>query len=471
MRSGPKVSRLPKIEATEVDNLIDQGLAYYDFWEFCLYYDGDFFTRRPFLRKVADAFQQVYINYTKGKSIKVAVSMPPRAGKSYIASIFCAWWLGKFPSQSVMRNTCTARLYQKFSYDVRNIVRSDKFRKVFPGVYIQPDKQNLDGWNLTTSKQVGYFGGGVDGTIIGFGANLAVSDDLYKDMTAALSETVQEGVAVWKQSAHNSRMEKNCPEIFIGTRWTLKDEIGKAIQGGKIDIEVKISAMVVDESGQLKSFCEDVKSTHEYLTIKEDTEESIWAAEYDQNPIELKGLLFPASSLKYFTPFDGDPEYKFASVDPADTGGDDLSAPFADLYENKIFITDVIYSTDGTDITIPEIVERVVMRKLNACEIEGNSAWILFGKEVRSKIQERYEDCDVRIVKAMTNKHTRILAQSAFIRNHFYFLPESHWTPPYRRFMKVLTSYMKDGSTKRDDAPDSLVMVAQHFKKNFSHLW
>lgn len=471
MTSGQKVAKPPALSAAEVDNIIDQRLAFFSFWEFCLFYDNDFFVRRHFLKEVADAFQQVYENYTRGRSIKVAVSMPPRAGKSYITSLFCAWWLGKLPTQSVMRNTCTARLYNKFSYDVRNVVKSTKFRKVFAGVALAPDKQNIDGWNLTTSKQVGYFGGGVGGTIIGFGANLAISDDLYKDITAALSETVQEGVSAWKQSAHNSRMEKNCPEIFIGTRWTMKDEIGKALDTGKIDIAVKISAMVIDETGQLKSFCEDVKSTAEYLQIKQDTEESIWAAEYDQNPVELKGLLFPASSLKYFSPFDATPEYKYASVDPADTGGDDLSAPFADLHENKIFITDVIYSTDGTDITIPEIVEKVVMNKLNAVEIEGNSAWILFGKDVRTKVQERYEECDVRIIKAMTNKHTRILAQSAFIRNHFYFLAEQYWTPAYRRFMKVLTSYMKDGSTKRDDAPDSLVMVAQHFKKNFSHLW
>lgn len=465
-------SRQPNIPIPIADELINRALAKLNFWEYCLYYDTEFFTRRSFLKPVAEAFQQVFDNYVLGRSIKVAVSMPPRAGKSYITTLFCTWWLGRLPALSVMRNACTATLYRKFSYDARAIVKSEKFRNVFPGVDLADDKQNIDGWNLATSKQVGYFGGGVGSTIIGFGANLAISDDLYKDMADALSETSQEGVAMWKQSAHNSRMEKNCPEIFIGTRWTLQDEIGKAIESGKIDIPVRIPALVVDERGRLQSFCEDVKSTDEYLAIQADTEESIWNAEYMQEPVELEGLLFPTSSLKYFDPFNNDPEFRYASVDPADTGGDDLSAPFADLHENKIFITDAIYNGHGTDINGPELVEQIISKKLNHVDIEGNSAWILFGKEVRNKVQERgYDDCEIRIIKNSTNKHTRILAQSAFIRNHFVFLKEQYRSPEYKKFMKVLTAYMKDGSTKRDDAPDSLVIVAQYFKKTFSHLW
>jgi len=116
-------------------------------------------------------------------------------------------------------------------------------------------------------------------------------------------------------------------------------------------------------------------------------------------------------------------------------------------------------------------VESIVSRKTNACEIEGVSAWILFAKDVRNKVQERYQDCDIRIIKNTTNKNVRILAQSAFIKNHFYFLKEEFWTPEYRKFMKVLTSYLREGGSKKDDAPDSLAMAAAYFVRNFNHLW
>ena len=90
--------------------------------------------------------------------------MPPRAGKSYITSLFCAWTLGRNPTESVMRNTCTATLFIKFSYDVRAILKTEQFQQVFPSVRLSDDKKNLGGWNTNTSKMVGYFGAGVGGT-------------------------------------------------------------------------------------------------------------------------------------------------------------------------------------------------------------------------------------------------------------------------------------------------------------------
>ena len=45
-----------------------------------------------------------------------------------------------------------------------------EFRTVFPEVVLSDNKANLQGWNTNQSKQVGYFGAGVGGTIIGFGA-------------------------------------------------------------------------------------------------------------------------------------------------------------------------------------------------------------------------------------------------------------------------------------------------------------
>ena len=137
--------------------------------------NAEFFKQRSFLKEIADGFQ--LIEHRKIKSL--AVMMPPRAGKSYITSLFCAWTLGRSPEKSVMRNSCTSTLYLKFSYDVRNIVKSDLFREVFPTVTLSDDKANLQGWNTNSSVMVSYFGAGVGGTIIGFGAsNVAITDDL-----------------------------------------------------------------------------------------------------------------------------------------------------------------------------------------------------------------------------------------------------------------------------------------------------
>ena len=90
----------------EIKKILFQELARRSFWDFCLYYDNEFFEKRPFMKEIADAFQDI----EEGTIKSLSVSLPPRAGKSYITTLFCAWTLGRNPSESVMRNTCTATL-------------------------------------------------------------------------------------------------------------------------------------------------------------------------------------------------------------------------------------------------------------------------------------------------------------------------------------------------------------------------
>ena len=223
----------------EAINILRRELARRNFWSFCLFYDHDFFTKRSFLKEVAEAFQEV----EESNINRLSVSMPPRAGKSYITSLFCAWTLGRNPKESLMRNTCTATLYLKFSYDVRNIVKSEKFTEVF-GSLLSIDKANLQGWNTKESKQVGYFGAGVGGTIIGFGATkLAITDDLYRGIEDALSDTSNDKILQWKESTHDSRLERKCASIDIGTRWSKNDVIGRNFESDFYDKSIVISAL------------------------------------------------------------------------------------------------------------------------------------------------------------------------------------------------------------------------------------
>ena len=185
-----KSEREKLIRQAKAATILRKRQARDDFWAYCLYHDPKFFAKRLFLKKVADAFTRVYVSYIDKKIYRLAVSMPPRAGKSYISSLFIAWMLGHFPEESVMRNCCSDTLYNKLSYDTRDIVRSSRFKEIFPDIRLRRDKQNVHGWCLEQSKQMGYFGAGVGGTVIGFGASmLAMTDDLYKSLEDAMSDT------------------------------------------------------------------------------------------------------------------------------------------------------------------------------------------------------------------------------------------------------------------------------------------
>ena len=450
------------------ENIISIPLARINFWAFCCYYDEDFFRhKRRFFKPVALLFQTVINEYVKGNAISISVSMPPRSGKSYVTSLFAAYWLARFPELSVMRNTCTATLYQKFSYDTRNIIRSTKFSEVFPEIELQPDKQNLDGWSLTKSKQVGYFGAGVGGTIIGFGANLAITDDLYKSMQDAMSTTTNAFVKLWKESAHDSRKEKNCPEILIGTRWTKDDIIGDAIEKKHLFSSTIIQALINNET-----FCSDVKSTAEYLQIKERISKSTWNAEYMQEPLSVEGLLLPIELLK-FADLSNIPEenivFKFGVGDPADTGGDKFSFPFLHvaIYENSIvcYVKDVIHSTYGIEANTERIIYKTKEQGLQELYYESNGVGIAAILLIKNRLNEHQR---LRGFASTINKEVRILSHYEFVQKYFVFDSNYEQNPEYKSFISDLVSYSKEGDNKhKKDAIDVLCSAAHILKVKY----
>lgn len=440
-------------------------LIYYEllkrnFWEFCLFYDYDFFSKRIFLKQIAEGFQEI----EDGKISSLSVSMPPRAGKSYITTLFSAWVLGRNPKESIMRNTCTATLYLKFSYDVRNILKTKKFNLVFPKVRLSDDKANLQGWNTNESRQVGYFGAGVGGTIIGFGATkLAITDDLYRGLEDALSDTQNDRILQWKEATHDSRLEKNCSKIDIGTRWSINDVIGKNISNNFYDKILVIQA--IDSDGN--TFCEDVMSTDQYNEIRERIHPDIWLAEYQQNPVDLKGRLF--SEIKMVTPEDFENINKekidgyFAYIDVSDQGKDFTAMAICGIISGSIYVVDYLYSRENTDITIPLCADKLNKWKVSYCRVESNSMGAMFSRNLQHLVKTQ-----ILQVHNTANKITRIIMQSATISNSFLFINNN--TFEFKQFIENLKSFSKDGKNKNDDAPDCLAGLSMFIKSMLPHL-
>lgn len=435
-------------------------LAKRSFWDFCLYYDRELFSQRPFLKGIAEAFQEV----SEGKINSLSVSLPPRAGKSYITSLFCAWTLGNNPTESVMRNTCTATLYVKFSYDVRAIVMSEEFSNVFPDVKMSVDKANLQGWNTNKAKMVSYFGAGVGGTIIGFGASLlAITDDLYTGIEQALNESANEKVITWKQATHDSRMESGCRRIDIGTRWSKGDVIGYQMENNEYDKSIIVQALNDNE----QSFCEAVMTTQEYLDKRNKTANEIWLAEYQQQPIDLKGRLFSdlqTLSASDFERIKDQLEGCLAYVDVSDQGTDYTAVAVAGLIKNKVYIVDYLFTKDNTDITIPQTIAMLDKWNVSYCRIESNSMGAMFSRQVDKGVKST----KILQVHNTTNKITRIIMHSAFILKQMNFVVYEDQN--CRLFLENVSSFSKEGKNKNDDAPDCLAGLSIFAQSMFKSL-
>lgn len=436
-----------------------------DFWEFCKYIDPAFFNDdKPHLKLIATKLQAV----ADGKLKKLAISLPPRAGKSYITSAWCAWALGrdtlKGLKPSIMRNSYGADLAEKFSKDIRDgLIAEPKFKKVFPGVVMSKNNTAVDGWSLHGNTQPSYFCAGIGGALTGKGCRTAaILDDPLKNFEEAMSETKIVNVWDWYTSTHMSRREKGCPTIHIATRWSKRDPIGRLTdpdsQTYTPDMEViKISAL--DENG--KSYCEAIISTEELLEIRRITDPIIWESEWMQNPIEEKGLMFPPADLKRFGGVLREPDGVIAYIDTADVGSDYLCTIIAYRYGDKTYIADVVFSQDGMEITLPQVLLKLMKHKCSTVTVESNNGGVNFARELRNKLREQSAKCSVLWHPTTKNKETRIIVQSAYIKEYFYFRNDFEPGSDYDKFFRQFTGYVKFGRNTHDDAADCCTGVAE----------
>lgn len=463
------ISKLTDNELIELEGLLLQDLyarAREDFWTFCNYWDEPFFNERPFLKDVADKMQSI----TLGQTRRLAISMPPRAGKSYIASLFSAWTLGRNPEGSVMRNSCTTTLARKFSYDVREIVKDKKFKQIFKDVNLSSDKTAVDGWNLQDSRQVGYFCGGVGSTIVGFGAdNLSILDDPIKDVEEALSEHVLEKKWDWYTGVHRSRLEKNCPEIHIATRWSRRDIIGRMEALGEFDDMIVVPALDGDD----RSFCEDVKSTSDYQRIREITAPFIWNAEYMQSPVEVTGLLYPRDQLQTFDISTlRDEGENIAVVDVADKGNDFLACGVLKLVGDTAYLIDVVFTQDPIEITEGLVASALISNNVTLCRIESNSGGRSFARNVETILRDNKFTTAIEQKPTTKNKQTRMMIRSGIVREFVRFRDDENMNTHYKQFMQQLCSTFKDvAKNKHDDAADCITMGAELIESKTLNNW
>lgn len=111
------------------------------------------------------------MDIAEGKKDRIAVNIAPRHGKSHIVSTyFPAWFIGKYPNKKVMMVSHTADLAVDFGRKVRNIVSSERYHEIFPGVSLSADSKSAGRWNTNAGGE--YYATGVGSSLAGRGADL-----------------------------------------------------------------------------------------------------------------------------------------------------------------------------------------------------------------------------------------------------------------------------------------------------------
>jgi predicted phage terminase large subunit-like protein len=298
--------------------------------------------------------------------------------------------------------------------------------------------------------------------------NCSILDDPLKNIEEAMSELVIDNLWNWYTSTHLSRLEKGCPEIHIATRWSKKDPIGRLTdeysETYRDDVKV-ICIPALDEHGN--SFCEEIKSTEEYHNLRKITESFIWEAEFMQNPIESKGLLYPVEELKRFSMDDiktKECDGKIGFTDVADKGSDYLCSLIGRKFGEYTYITDVVFTQEGVEITEPLVAQMIIDTECNIMKVESNAGGESFARNIRKLAKDGKSLCQVIAEPSTTNKETRIIMASGYVKEYFYFRKDYSAGSAYDKFMRQITSYIKMGKNKHDDGADALTGLGNFAK-------
>lgn len=434
-------------------------LARRDFWYYCkLLGKKDFYNdKKEYLKDLCNQLQS-FID--SNKKILV-INMPPRFGKSYTATLFVQWLLGRNNKLKIMTGSYNETLSSTFAKQVRDMIATEQtqgvtvYRDIFPDTKIKYGEASMNKWALEGSQVANYLATSPTGTATGFGADLIVIDDLIKNSEEAYNSNVLEKHIDWFTNTMLSRTEKGFKLIIIMTRWASNDLAGFILSN--YDNVVHINYKAINDDGT--PLDEGTLSLEDFEFKTKNMAKEIVYANYQQEPIDIKGRLY--SEFKTYVDLPKEKIVKIASYcDTADTGDDFLcNIIYADC-KDSAYILDVIYTKEAMEITEPLVAEAYKKFNVNVADIESNNGGRAFARNIERITRDKgnYKTV-VKWFHQSGNKIARILSNSAWVNANIYMPID--WKNKWSEFAKDIISYQKEGKNKHDDAPDALTGVAE----------
>ena len=473
--------------AEEFDNLLFRSLLfcaphYFDAYLQAVEYgkplDKKFYLpRRHYLKRYVEGYQEVL----EGKLDFLSISMPKRCGKSQLGINFTNMLSGKFPDRSTLMEGTGDDLVQSFYKGCLEYIQQPNdyhFYDIFPESKLVQTNADTKVINLLhKSRFPTVMCRSIDARQVGLSeaTNLLYLDDGVEGREEAKNR--QRLDDKWEVISGDiiGRAIEGTPIVICGTRYSLYDPIGHLQeemqkQGKRCKIiETPALDPVTDESNfEYIREGRKVFTTQYFRDQREMLSAEQFESEFQQQPFEAKGILFPEASLnRYFElPVDREPDSIIAVCDTADKGADYCSMPIAAVYGDEVYIVDVVFDDSPPEVTKPECAKALMDNLVVAGTFESNNAGTYFARDVQQILTDRKYVCNIRTKRTISNKQTRIEFASDNIIKHFYFKDPSLYArnSQYAMFMKQVTTYTRSGKVPHDDAPDSLSLLENELR-------
>lgn len=443
-------------------------LARRSFWEYCKFTSPDFYQEdRHFLKDLAERLQWFV---EEAQEQFMVINLPPRHGKSRTATNFVKWLFGRYGKNvKVMTGSYNETLSSTFARQVRDGIAEKKtpgvtvFNDIFPNTRIKYGEAAAQKWALDGSGVSNYLATSPTGTATGFGCNVMIIDDLIKNDEEAYNAARLQRLISWFTDTMLSRTENGFKVIIIMTRWSSDDLAGFVLANFPNVVHVNYKA-VQDDGSML---CPAILNRSDYELKTMNMNKDIVAANYQQEPIDVKGRLY--TTIKTYTEIPTDDKgndlfrYRLNYTDTADEGSDFLCSICYGMYEGSYYVLDLLYTKDAMEVTEPETARMLTRNNIGCAIIESNNGGRAFARNIERICKESgNRHTNVKWFHQSKNKVARILSNSTGVMNNIYF--PVNWRDRWPEFARDIMKYQREGKNEHDDAPDALTGVYENPK-------
>lgn len=451
--------------------------------------------RMKVMKEFVDAFtaMMVWDRYDR-----ILFSEPPRVGKTTGALFAIAWLIGRNCEDPILAVSYSDKIVNMFHAGLTEIYENPDYRyhDLFPEIQlVNTSAKNLtldfrDDGKTLTRKYKTITCRSIQGALTGTteARQLLYLDDLVSGHEEAIN--IERLISLRDRLVADvySREKQGCKELYVGTRWSVHDPIGWVEGLYSEDTRTKIIRVpALDPDTDESNFDYPYNvgfNTEHYLNLRDvkyKDDPVTWKCEYQQQPIEREGLLFPIEDLRLG--FDvpdishNPPDDIFAFCDVAFGGNDYLSLPIAYQWGSDVFVVDCVFLKGDYKVTQPLVAGMLRRYGVQRVIFEANNGGDFYANDIRNILKNVNHNILISAQRAASTstKMGRIVQHSPAIKG-FTFLDHRARdergnylaSEMYRNFMGQLTTFTVDGKNINDDAPDSLAGLAAMMRTNLN---
>lgn len=429
--------------------------------------------RRKQLLPVVRAMQRL----SERKIRILGVMAPPGVGKTTIELMFMVMEGLKNPDLSILMGS-HSNSFLRGAYEEVGRMLDPKgeylWKDIFPTVQVV--KTNAQDMRIDLGKRKRFetfefssIGSGNAGKVRA--SNLLVADDLVPDIESAMSKERMD--KLWQQYYTDlmQRMIGDCVQLLVQTPWTLHDPIDRLELTHADDLLAEfIHLPALDENDESNfDYPYGLGFTTEFYRNQRDImDDASWRALYMTQPIEREGQLYNEDELRrYFELPDREPDAILFVCDTKDKGTDYCVMPICYQYGNDFYCEDIVCDNSNPEIVEARLVSKLIEHKAQMGQFESNSAGGKVAEKVQKEVKERGGIAKITTKYTTSNKETRIIVASPWVKEHILFKDNSiiKKDKEYRKMLNQLCSYTMAGRNKNDDVCDAWSMFANYVQQ------